>query len=93
MIEAVGYVGTAGAATMWVPQAVRAVRHRADPEALGALSRGTYLVAIVFNVLLITYGSSMHARPVVLAGVVNLVCAAVIVGAVTLGRRADRGPE
>ncbi len=87
MIEAVGYVGSAGAATMWVPQAVRAVRHRADPEALAALSLSTYLVALAFNVLLLTYGAVEHARPVIVAGAVNLVCAAVIVTAVASGRR------
>lgn len=91
MIEAIGYVGSAGAATMWLPQAFRAVRHRADPEALAALSRTTYTVAIVFNILLTTYGSVEHARPVMLAGVVNLVCASVILWAIVTGTRAHRG--
>lgn len=86
MIEAVGYVGSAGAATMWIPQAVRAVRHRADPDALAALSLTTYLVALGFNVLLLVYGAVEHARPVVVAGAVNLVCAAVIVVALASGR-------
>ncbi|TWG98516.1 hypothetical protein L615_000300000080 [Nocardioides sp. J9] len=90
MVEAIGYVGSAGAATMWIPQAVRAVRHRADPQALAALSRTTYLVAVVFNVLLASYGLAMEARPVVLAGAVNLCCASVILGALAAGARRRR---
>ncbi len=92
MIEAVGYVGSAGAATMWLPQAVRAVRHRSDPGALASLSRTTYTVAIAFNILLATYGSLEHARPVVLAGVVNLVCASVILWAIVTGARREELP-
>ena len=87
MIEAVGYVGSAGAATMWVPQAVKAVRHRADPDTLSAISLATYAVAMVFNVLLIAYGASRDATPVVVAGVVNLVCATVIVAVLVGARR------
>lgn len=92
MIEAIGYVGSAGAATMWLPQAVRAVRHRRDPGALASLSRTTYTVAIGFNILLATYGSLEHARPVVLAGVVNLVCASVILWAIVTGTRRGAAP-
>lgn len=87
MIEAIGYVGSAGAATMWVPQAVQAVRHRRDPAALEALSLLSYGVAMVFNVLLATYGSLEHARPVILAGVVNLLCSTVIVTVLVTARR------
>lgn len=90
MIEAIGYVGSAGAATMWVPQAARAVRHRTDPDVLASLSLASYSVAVVFNILLFTYGSLEHARPVMLAGTVNLLCAALIV-TVLLTARARHG--
>lgn len=92
MLEAVGYVGSAGAATMWLPQAFRAVRHRGDPGVLASLSRTTYTVAIGFNILLATYGTLEHARPVVLAGVVNLLCASVILWAIVTGSRQEAGP-
>ena len=51
---------------------------------LSAISLATYAVAMVFNVLLVAYGASRDATPVVVAGVVNLACASVIV-AVLLG--------
>lgn len=91
MIEVVGYVGSAGAATMWLPQAARAVRHRHDDERLASLSLATYAVALVFNSLLLTYGLVHDARPVVVAGVVNLGCAAVIVTVLGARRVRARG--
>lgn len=92
VVEAVGYVGSAGAASMWVPQAVRALRHRAAGDELSGLSLGGYSVAIAFNALLIAYAVLSHAAPVLVAGCVNLVCAAVIV--VTLTRPRPRpAPE
>ncbi len=84
MLEAIGYVGSAGAATMWMPQVARAWRHRHDSDVLGGISFSAYGVAIVFNALLITYGATTDAAPVVLAGSVNLACALAIVG---IGRR------
>ncbi|MFT4262927.1 MAG: hypothetical protein QM572_06080 [Nocardioides sp.] len=86
MIEAVGYVGSAGAATMWIPQALRAWRARHEAAALAGISLTAYAIAVVFNVLLVTYGATTEAPPVVLAGAVNLVCATAIV-AVVLGAR------
>lgn len=71
---------------MWVPQAVRALRHRAAGDELTGLSRGGYSVAIVFNALLIAYALTSSATPVLVAGCVNLVCAAVIVTTLSLSR-------
>jgi hypothetical protein len=89
VVEAVGYLGSAGAALMWVPQALRAVRHRGHPAALAGLSPAAYLVAVGFNALLLAYGLGAGAGPVVLAGCVNLLCAAVIVAVVVTSRRAE----
>lgn len=89
MIEAIGYVGSAGAATMWLPQTARAIQHRHDAATLAGLSLRAYLTAVVFNALLLAYGLAMHAHPVTLAGAVNLVCATVIVS--VLARRGSRG--
>ncbi len=84
MLEAIGYVGSAGAATMWLPQAARAWRHRRDADKLGGLSFTAYGVAIIFNALLLTYGVTTDAPPVIVAACVNLLCALVIVA---IGRR------
>ena len=89
MIQTIGYLGTTGAALMWVPQAVRAVRHRADIHAIAGISLTTYLLAIVFNALLLTYGLLKDATPVALAGSINLACATVIVGVVLGTRRSS----
>ena len=75
---------------MWMPQAVRAVRHRRDVEVLAGVSLASYLVAVAFNGLLLTYGLLNHAGPVVVAGCVNLMCAGVIVGTVLPGRKPAR---
>lgn len=85
-IDAVGFVGSAGAAVMWVPQALRVLRLRRSGLPLQGVSPAAYAVAVVFNVLLAWYGLTEHAVPVVVAGTVNLVCAAVIVGAIALPR-------
>lgn len=87
VIELVGYLAAAGAASMWLPQAARAVRRRHQPEELGSLSLVTYGVAVLFNVLLLAYGVLEHAAPVVVAGATNLVCASVIVVVVAGARR------
>ena len=87
MIQTIGYLGSAGAAVMWVPQAVRAVRCRHDAAALAALSPTAYLTAVAFNTLLLVYGLSVSARPVELAGAVNLACAATIVAVLASARR------
>jgi hypothetical protein len=72
---------------MWLPQAFRAVRFRADPDAIGGISATTYVCAMVFNALLLMYGLVNHASPVAVAGTVNLACAIVIVTVVYLARR------
>jgi uncharacterized protein with PQ loop repeat len=87
MIEAIGYVGSAGAACMWMPQAYRAIRLRHDPAALAALSTTAYATAIVFNALLLTYGVLSSAVPVALAGAINLGCATVILSVLVSVRR------
>lgn len=85
-IEAIGFVGSAGAAVMWVPQALRVLRLRRTGMTLQGVSPAAYAVAIVFNALLVWYGLTERAVPVVVAGTVNLLCAAVIVGALALPR-------
>jgi uncharacterized protein with PQ loop repeat len=90
VVQAVGYLGSAGAAVMWVPQALRAVRHRRQAPALAGISPAAYLLAMAFNALLLTYGLLTHARPVVLAGSINLACATVIVTVLVLARRSHR---
>jgi uncharacterized protein with PQ loop repeat len=86
VIQTIGYLGSAGAAVMWVPQAVRAVRARHDAAVLAALSPAAYLVAIAFNALLLVYGLSVAARPVEVAGAVNLLCAGTIVAVLVSAR-------
>jgi uncharacterized protein with PQ loop repeat len=90
VIEVIGYVGSAGAAVMWLPQVVRAVRHRHDVDMLAGISALAYLTAVLFNALLLSYGWLSHAAPVVLAGAVNLGCALVIVLLLTRARRVAR---
>lgn len=80
MFEAVGYIGSAGAATMWIPQAVRTWRHRRDTVALRGVSFPAYGVALLFNALLLAYGITTDAPPVIIAASVNFACAAFIVG-------------
>jgi hypothetical protein len=87
MFEAIGYVGAVGSASMWAPQAVRVVRLRRDVEALAAISASAYAIAVGFNALLVVYGSSAHAVPVVVAGVLNLACATLIFGMLQRTRR------
>lgn len=72
---------------MWVPQAVRAVRHRHQLDVLAGISLVSFTTAIVFNALLLSYGWVSDALPVVLAGAVNLACATVIVAVVLWARR------
>jgi len=87
LVESIGYVGSAGAASMWVPQVVRAIRHRHDHGVLRGLSLEGYALAIVFNALLVAYSVLTSAHPAVVAGIVNLVCAFVIVSFVLPARR------
>ena len=87
MIEVIGFVGSAGAALMWLPQASRALAARHDRDAIAGISPASYLVAILFNVLLATYGALEHAVPVVVAGCVNFCCAIAIMTAIALSRR------
>lgn len=89
VIDAVGYLASLGAACMWLPQTIRAFRLRHSAAALEGLSLSAYAVAVVFNALLLTYGTLEHARPVQVAGTLNLLCAAVIVG-LLLARRPAR---
>lgn len=86
MLEAIGYIGSAGAATMWIPQAARAWKHRNDPAALAGISLSAYAVAVLFNLLLLTYGIVSEANPVIVAGVVNLICALAIVTLIRVKR-------
>ncbi|WP_300677958.1 hypothetical protein [Nocardioides sp.] len=92
MLEAIGYVGSAGAATMWIPQAARAWQHRRDQHALGGISASAYAVAIVFNALLLTYGITTDAPPVIVAAVVNLLCACTIVTIIRVASRQRSEP-
>lgn len=80
MIEFVGYLASAGAIAMWLPQVLRSVKHRHDPAYLHAISLGAYGVGVVFNGLLISYGALTHSVPVMAAGSVNVVCSVLIVG-------------
>jgi uncharacterized protein with PQ loop repeat len=86
VLQAIGYVGSAGAALMWVPQAFRAIRNRRDADALAGISLVAYLGAVVFNALLLSYGVVSRATPVVVAGSANLLCAAVIVAVLVRSR-------
>lgn len=90
VIEAVGYVGSAGAAMMWMPQAARALRNRRHAAGLDGISAAAYVWAIAFNALLLSYGLLGRAAPVVVAGAINLGCATVIAVVVLLARRAAR---
>lgn len=65
---------------MWLPQTIRAFRLRHSEAALEGLSLSAYAVAVLFNALLLAYGTLEHARPVQVAGALNLACATVIVG-------------
>ncbi|MEZ0580315.1 hypothetical protein [Nocardioides sp. MH1] len=87
MIQVVGYLGSLGAAIMWIPQAVRAARHRHDLAALAGISTTAYASAAVFNALLLAYGWLSDAGPVVVAGAVNLTCATAIVTVLVGARR------
>jgi len=78
VVQVIGFLGSLGAAAMWWPQAVRLLRRRHDPDARRGVSASTYLVALVFNALLLGYGLVHVALPVVLAAAGNLVCASVI---------------
>jgi uncharacterized protein with PQ loop repeat len=80
VIELVGYLASAGAIAMWLPQVARTLRHRNDRAYLHAISLGGYGTGIAFNALLIAYGSMTHAIPVIAAGGVNIVCSVLIVG-------------
>lgn len=87
VIQVVGYLGSVGAAVMWMPQVGRVIRFRHSATALRAVSLGTYLFAIGFNALLLTYGLLNRAEPVAAAGMINLCCAAVIVVVLLRARR------
>lgn len=88
MIDVVGYLASVGAACMWLPQTIRAFRLRHSAAALEGLSLSAYAVAVLFNALLLAYGTLEHARPVQVAGALNLACAAAIVGLLVTRRPA-----
>ena len=90
MIELVGYVGSVGAALMWLPQASRAVAGRRDPTAVAGISPTSFLLAMLFNALLASYGTLEHATPVVVAGCVNFCCAVAIMTSIAASRRHAR---
>ena len=88
MIELLGYLASAGAVSMWLPQAWRVLRLRHSQSALAGISLTGYSIAVVFNALLLAYGLGTHSIPVALAGGVNLVLTALIVTTVGLARQA-----
>jgi uncharacterized protein with PQ loop repeat len=90
VIQVVGYLGSLGAAVMWIPQTHRAVRNRRDRATLAGISLTAYAVAAVFNALLVVYGLLSDAGPVVVAGAVNVVCATAIVSVLLTARRVAR---
>jgi hypothetical protein len=87
VFQTIGYLGSAGAAVMWIPQASRVIRRRHDLVALAGISAVSYATAMMFNALLLAYGLVNGAGPVVLAGCMNLGCATVILGVVGYARR------
>ncbi len=88
MVQFIGFLGSLGAAAMWWPQAVSVLRRRHDPVALRGVSLATYTVAVAFNALLLAYGLTHRAAPVVLAALGNLVCASLIVAVLVRSHRA-----
>jgi uncharacterized protein with PQ loop repeat len=86
VIDAIGYLASLGALLMWLPQAVRVVRHRHAPETLAGISVVAYGTGFLFNALLLVYGFGTHAVPVVLAACVNIVMSSLI-GLVVLRSR------
>jgi hypothetical protein len=54
---------------------------------LAGISVASYATAMTFNALLLAYGLVNGARPVALAGCMNLACAAVILIVVSRARR------
>ena len=88
MIELIGYAASAGAVSMWLPQAWRVLRLRHSRSALAGISLPGYAIAIVFNALLLTYGVGTSSAPVALAGGVNLILSALIVATVRQAQRA-----
>lgn len=88
-MELVGYVGSAGAALMWLPQVATAIRGRRVAGAHEGISPASFALALVFNALLVSYGALEHAAPVVLAGCINFCCAVAILVTVATGRRVN----
>ncbi|HEY3737834.1 MAG TPA: hypothetical protein VGL26_10365 [Jatrophihabitans sp.] len=88
MIEFVGYLASAGAIAMWLPQVVRTLRNRNDTAHLQAISLGAYGVGVVFNGLLISYGALTGSVPVIAAGCVNVICSLLIVSLKVISDRA-----
>jgi hypothetical protein len=86
VVGVVGYLASAGAISMWVPQAWRVHRHRHDPAVLAGVSVLAFVTAVVFNGLLLAYGVGSDSVPVALSGGVNLVMSAFIVAVVSRRR-------
>ena len=86
MIEAIGYLASLGAMSMWFPQTWHVLRRRHDRSALAGVSIPAYTTGVAFNALLAVYGWGSHSTPVGLAGSVNLVLNAVIVAVVGRSR-------
>ena len=88
VIEWVGYAASAGAASMWLPQAWRVLRLRHARTALAGISIASYAIGGIFNALLLVYGIGTHSTPVVLAGGINVLLTIEIVTTVSWARRA-----
>ena len=86
MIELIGFLASIGAVSMWLPQALRAYRHRHDAATLAGLSIVAFSTAVVFNGLLLVYGIGTDSAPIALSGGANFVMSALIVGIVARGR-------
>jgi len=88
VIEAIGFLASIGAVSMWLPQALRAYRQRHDAATLAGLSVTAFSVAVLFNALLLVYGIGTDSAPVALSGGANFVMSALIVAIVARGRLA-----
>jgi hypothetical protein len=86
VVTVVGYLASLGAVSMWLPQAWRVHVNRHDAAVLAGVSVLAYLVGMLFNALLLTYGVGSGSAPVALSGGVNLVLCGFIAAVVSRGR-------
>jgi len=85
-MDAVGYLASLLAMSMWVPQTLNVLRKRHDTRALHGVSLPAYGTGVLFNALLAVYGVGTHGVPVALAGGVNFVLCGTIVAVVARAR-------